>query len=171
MPPAQITLVRHGESQHNIFKEHDRYPDALLTPVGESQAVQISTFFPVTPLIDLIVTSPLRRALHTTRLAFSRQINQQGLVPVALPELQESNSKPCNIGSSVMILEQQWPGVDFTLVRAVETGKDEEGDWRSKLGKWSQEGDALKDRARWVRKWLYQRKEAHVVCILHANVS
>lgn len=84
-------IIRHGEGTHNVKEkevgreEWDRHwsklsgdgttvwEDAALTPLGEQQARDISTFFGTSniPFPELLYTSPLRRCLRTTELAFA----------------------------------------------------------------------------------------------------
>ncbi|KAJ4296335.1 putative phosphoglycerate mutase pmu1 [Kalmusia sp. IMI 367209] len=83
-------LIRHGQGVHNLKEKEvgredwDRHwsrlsgkgslvwEDAELTPYGEQQAVDIATFFSSggVPIPDAVFSSPLRRCLRTTELAF-----------------------------------------------------------------------------------------------------
>lgn len=42
-------------------------------------------------------------------------------------------------------------------------------EWTSKKGFWGPDPAALTERARWVRKWLRERPEENVVCVLHGG--
>ncbi|KAF1945325.1 phosphoglycerate mutase-like protein [Clathrospora elynae] len=90
-----IFLVRHGQGLHNVKekevgrKEWDRYwaklpgdgtttwLDAELTPTGEQQARDIAKFWASEnlPLPGSVYSSPLRRCLRTTTLAFAPVLN------------------------------------------------------------------------------------------------
>ncbi|KAF2661388.1 phosphoglycerate mutase-like protein [Lophiostoma macrostomum CBS 122681] len=87
--------IRHGQGIHNVKEsevgreEWDRHwsklsgdgtlvwEDAELTPVGEQQAKDIATFFATSdvPAPECIFSSPLRRCLHTTELAYAGRLS------------------------------------------------------------------------------------------------
>jgi broad specificity phosphatase PhoE len=186
MPPKLITLVRvippnpflcgsttnarpqHGQAEHNV---DERYylRDPYLTPLGEQQCMSLPQRFPPSPPVDLLVTSPLKRTIQTTILGFPGPI-EAGVPVTALAELQESSEMPCDTGTDVDILkadpmlkttsEGAKVNIDFSHLPP---------DWNSKKGFWSPEPDALKERAKAVRKWLADRNEDHVVCVLHGG--
>ncbi|KAI5778396.1 histidine phosphatase superfamily [Geopyxis carbonaria] len=160
MAPKLITLVRHGQAHHNVDEKY-HLRDPLLTPLGESQCRSLHTRFPSSPPIDLIATSPLKRTLQTSLLGFSDAL-AAGTPLIALAELQETANLPCDTGSPAAELAAipEFAHIDFS-------GLPE--DWTSKAGRWSAEPDALKKRATWVRRWLLEREEAHVVCVLHGG--
>ena len=86
-----IHLVRHGQAQHNVRAEPARAAgcsydeflelmrlddafDASLTPMGMEQAQNLARNIPphVQESIQLVVASPLTRALHTADIVFPR---------------------------------------------------------------------------------------------------
>lgn len=71
------------------------------------------------PPVDLVVSSPLRRAIYTGLEGFS-DVERQGRRLMALPDLQEISSLPCDVGSSVRDLRVEMEGqglpVDLSLV-------------------------------------------------------
>ena len=103
--PSSITsfktvyLIRHAQSQGQIANRAARKTDLSLTdcditPLGVQQATQIPCLFTKEQLdsIELVVSSPLTRALHTAMLGFP---NQNVLVGYALGEVSR-NSIPEN---------------------------------------------------------------------------
>lgn len=64
----QLWLVRHGETEWSASGQHTGRTDLPLTPAGEQDARQIGNFLKGRPFA-LVLTSPLRRALETCRLA------------------------------------------------------------------------------------------------------
>ncbi|GGZ68421.1 histidine phosphatase family protein [Streptomyces echinoruber] len=65
---GDLLLVRHGETEWSRSGRHTSFTDLPLTPLGEQQAKALA------PLLSgrrfcLVLTSPLRRAAHTARLA------------------------------------------------------------------------------------------------------
>lgn len=64
----QLWLVRHGETEWSISGQHTGRTDLPLTPRGEQQAREIGKLLNC-HRFSLVLTSPLRRALETCRLA------------------------------------------------------------------------------------------------------
>ena len=77
-------LVRHGEIEWSITGQHTGRTDIPLTANGESEARGLSTRLRDIPFMH-VLSSPLRRALHTCKLA------DLALVPEITPELLEWN--------------------------------------------------------------------------------
>ncbi|PUU75615.1 histidine phosphatase superfamily [Tuber borchii] len=160
MPPRIITLVRHGEGQHNATRNFQIH-DALLTPLGETHCHELSKEFPSEPPVDLLVSSPLRRTIQTTLLGFKKQV-ESGVKVELLAELQEVGKSPCNTGSSRDDLEKEelFKELDFSGLP---------DDWTSKALYAPLDPHPLSERARVARKWLRSRSESHVVVVLHGN--
>jgi len=66
--PAQLWLVRHGETEWTSSGKHTGSTDLPLTRVGEQRAREIGKFF-TDRHFALVLTSPLQRARETCRLA------------------------------------------------------------------------------------------------------
>jgi len=167
MPPTQITLIRHGQAEHNV-QERYHLPDPILTPLGQDQCRNLQTLFPKIPPVGLLVTSPLKRTIQTTAIAFQNLIGPGDGVPlVLLPELQETSALPCDTGSDVEVVRVFLE--ELGLGGKVEGLERLDKDWNSKEGKWGSESEELKERAAWVRRWLAEREEGHVVCVSHGG--
>lgn len=67
-PLREIWLVRHGETEWSRSGQHTGRTDLPLTAVGERQAQELWRRLAGRPF-DLVLTSPLRRARDTCRLA------------------------------------------------------------------------------------------------------
>ncbi|KAF4501916.1 Histidine phosphatase superfamily, clade-1 [Fusarium agapanthi] len=157
--PQIIHLVRHGQAVHNLGEANNVLPDTDLTPLGQEQARGVISKHPKLANVDLIVSSPLRRTLQTTLLAFSSQL-KRGLQIVALPEVQEISDLNCDTGSDLSVIKtefQQQP-VDFSLV---------EPGWEVKEGKWAPAIGSILERARAARQWLSERPETEIVVVTH----
>ncbi|RBA13487.1 hypothetical protein FPRO05_02280 [Fusarium proliferatum] len=157
--PKTIHLVRHGQAVHNLGEAYNVLPDTDLTPLGQEQAKGLISSCPDFANVDLIVSSPLRRTLQTTLLAFSSQL-ERGLQIVALPEVQEVSDMNCDTGSDLNVIKaefQQHP-VDFSLV---------EPGWHIKEGKWAPVVGSVLERARAARQWLSERPESEIVVVTH----
>ncbi|KAJ8062995.1 hypothetical protein OCU04_008240 [Sclerotinia nivalis] len=138
-----LHLVRHAQGFHNLSTANHSMPDPLLTPTGKTQCETLSQTFP--EKITHLIASPLRRTLYTALYSFPTFI-ADGFKVVALPELQETSTLPCDTGSEPAALAEEFAGsVDLKLVT--------EG-WNSKVGRWDANAPAIEKRAREARVWL-----------------
>jgi broad specificity phosphatase PhoE len=96
---------------------HDIH-DPPLTLFGEQQCHEIATTIPLHDQIELVVTSPLRRTIRTALLGFAPEITR-GVRVIALPLLQEASALPCDTGSELDIIKEEFKDstVDFSLVQ------------------------------------------------------
>ncbi|CAG8978019.1 hypothetical protein HYALB_00000689 [Hymenoscyphus albidus] len=171
MPKVYLHLVRHAQGFHNLSIENHILPDPALTPLGKSQCEILSTTFPHHSTITHLVASPLRRTLYTCLLSFPAAVSA-GKKVLALPELQETSSLPCDTGSAPSILAAEFgPSgtVDLSLVH--------EG-WNTNTGRWLPSASAIEARAREAR--IFLRKlgqegvaktgvDQHVVVVTHGG--
>lgn len=94
-------------------------PDPSLTPRGEKQSEQLLGTFPYHDRIELLVSSPIRRAIYTTLIGFKSDVDR-GLKVVALPDAQETSDLPCDTGGSVEKLQEEFGKdgkVDLSFVK------------------------------------------------------
>lgn len=152
MPPL-IYLVRHAESKHNISKDFS-HRDPPLTATGHLQASALADTFPDPGSIGIVVTSPLRRTLQTTLLAFSHILSEQyvmnsgksqGSRLIIDPDLQERSDHPCDTGSEQSRLEKVFPALDFSVLG---------DDWFAKEGIYASDDAAVVARAKRFRERL-----------------
>ncbi len=148
------------KAEHNVGHDYS-IRDPPLTQLGISQARELDrvTRNSVQAQADLLVTSPLTRTLQTTLLGFphlkDRLESQTDRKPlIALPQLQEVDSHPCDIGKDRSELEKvpDFNGIDFTSLG---------DDWNDKQGIFAPAN--VRERAKWVRKWLRGRPEKNIV--------
>ncbi|KAG0637014.1 hypothetical protein HOY80DRAFT_1017149 [Tuber brumale] len=161
MAPRCITLVRHGEAYHNIVEGCDLY-NPYLTSYGKLQCDLLSRVFPSQPPVDLLVSSPMKRAMRTPVLGFERQIESSA---------KECSDSPCDTGSSRDMLKKEklFQGLAFSGLPDDWTSNNcahADGYYKEK---WAPNSDSLKERARAVRQWLKSRSEEHVVLALHGG--
>lgn len=64
----ELWLIRHGETDWSVAKRHTGRTDITLTPMGERQAAALGGFL-TRRRFALVLSSPLRRARETCRLA------------------------------------------------------------------------------------------------------
>lgn len=114
--------------------------------------------------VDLVVSSPLKRTLQTTKLGWAPTVERLGIKNVlCIPQAQECNDFPCDTGSSREELEKDPEFADFDLSRLTP-------DWTSKEGFYSADRQVLMKRAHWVRKFLLERPEKVIVLVAHGDI-
>ena len=67
-PRHELWLIRHGETEWSVAKRHTGRTDITLTPAGERQAAALGMAL-AGRRFALVLSSPLRRARETCRLA------------------------------------------------------------------------------------------------------
>ncbi|KAF2186202.1 phosphoglycerate mutase-like protein [Zopfia rhizophila CBS 207.26] len=165
-----LYLVRHAEGEHNVNRAvHIR--DATLTRNGKNQCRELEKMFPFHDSITLVLSSPLRRAIQTTVLAFAPTLARKEVPYLVLPMAQETSVLTCDIGHSKQELCQRIPEMfagerlEFDLEK-INLEMVEEG-WNSKSGYWAPEQQALTKRASDLRSWLFRRTEEHILMVTH----
>ncbi len=170
-----IYFVRHAQSIHNVMGDH--HHDTLLTLHGIEQArglkeKSIDLLYDAS--LDLVFSSPLKRAMQTSQLLFSGTI-------VLQPYLIEVGSEPCDKGSSIAELKSTFANhsvFDFSLLEQMEK-ENEQGApsvWYKKDVELQAGDNIAKDRRRILYaskflKWLtIQKKPRHVWIVTHQGV-
>jgi broad specificity phosphatase PhoE len=106
-----IYLIRHGQSAFNAAYEGHGDPmlwDARLTAKGIGQAILAAEDVAALDL-ELVVTSPLTRAMQTTEHLF------EGRRPVAIvPGIREWQQHSCDVGRAPSVLQTEFPDWDFS---------------------------------------------------------
>ena len=111
--PTRIVCIRHGESTFNAaHRDTGRDPDhrdARLTPRGQGQARAARAALAAIPF-DLVVTSPLTRAIETSAILFgAHPASPKVLVEVLHRECQESS---CDVGRAASEIAAEFPHLD-----------------------------------------------------------
>ena len=144
---CRLLLIRHGRT---FMNEHLATPgkewgadgfsdpgywDTELTPLGEQQAQQLNAqFCASSPRVDMLICSPLRRALRTAELAFDgspgASISQRLVTPLAAERLFLSS----DVGSPVAELSSRF-SPEWRLDEALDDGwwyqnADSDTEWR-----------------------------------------
>lgn len=103
--------------------------------------------------------------MHTALLVFEEPLRvNPDLRIIALPELQETSDLPCDIGSPVDELEQEFKDkpIDFSLVPT---------DWTDKTtGIFTPQSDRIAARCREARHFLASLRAKHVAVVAHGAV-
>ncbi|KAK4247511.1 histidine phosphatase superfamily [Corynascus novoguineensis] len=158
MPPT-LVLIRHAQAIHNINRANHALRDPSLTDLGHRQSAELRehlrAHFPADRKVQLIVTSPMRRALQTALVALDWLVNSG--VPVLYP-------KPCDTGTSAAQLATEFPAIDFSALDPVYPDKTSAASaaYRYKKGAVLARGQsALAD--------LYERAEDVVIVVSHSG--
>ncbi len=108
-----MILVRHGESHFNVHYSKTRIDpgiiDPRLTDRGMDQAKQVAEDLGPYDHLQVIITSPYWRALHTAEI-IAESLN----LPVHVdPVVGERAFFACDIGSPTPELKARWPRFNF----------------------------------------------------------
>jgi broad specificity phosphatase PhoE len=105
------------------------------------------------------VVSPLRRTLQTATQSLGWLIEKG--VPVHLrADWQENSDAPCDIGSAIPTMREEWPQFDWSTVDPI---------FPDKTGLYAYTIDALTKRGIEVRKWLRERPEKVIAVVSHSG--
>lgn len=119
MPVKRIHFIRHAQSQHNaraatapdedLLRRDPTLRDAPLTELGHQQALALAAEVSRLRQIELVVVSPLTRAIQTTLAAF-----HDHPAPRLVQALhREHLDSWCDIGQSPAALAHAFPMLDF----------------------------------------------------------
>jgi broad specificity phosphatase PhoE len=116
----RIHFVRHAEGLHNLRSDLN-ISDAPLSQRGWYEAQELGRPFmkDESNVVCAIVSSPLRRVIQTTLAAFPRILNSslspedggQAVKMILAANLQEISDYPANTGSSLDMLENEFPEI------------------------------------------------------------
>ena len=157
--------------------------DPLLTDHGKKQCHVLRRKFPNLSSIELLVASPMRRAIYTALEAFLPGYEKpDGRKLIALPDLQELSDMPCDIGSSLPDLkaemEAQGAPVDLSALDENWTEKVRATFKLSTMaltiisnqsGRRGITKERIFERAQYVRQWLMARPEKEIVVVSHGG--
>jgi broad specificity phosphatase PhoE len=170
MGVTYIHLVRHAQGFHNLSVENYQIPDPDLTPLGEEQCAQLQKNFPYHDNITYLVASPMRRTLRTCLLSFAPAV-MKGKKIIALPELQEVSTAPCDIGTDAEVLAEQFKDepVDFSLVKEGWNKKDRSSSWAPEVSKLEARAKAARIFLRDMASGAETNGEVHIVVVSHGG--
>jgi broad specificity phosphatase PhoE len=119
MPPKQIHLIRHAQSEHNararevpdeeVVRLDAAMRDAPLTPLGHAQAHALANEVAGLHQIELIVTTPLTRAIQTMLAAFGDHPAPRVVEPLHREYLDSF----CDVGRPPDALSADFPMLRF----------------------------------------------------------
>ncbi|KAF8810960.1 phosphoglycerate mutase-like protein, partial [Phlegmacium glaucopus] len=145
-----IHIVCHGQAIHNVQRGYPKR-DPPLTAHGFSEAATM--VLPFKP--DLIISSPMSRAIQTAQIAFCHILQGPAAVPLTIwPDLREAHDAICNKGVPRSALIEIFPNLDFSLCM-------EEWDYEP-----HSDGTALEQAER-VKAALWKCDEKDIVIVSH----
>ncbi|XXH03282.1 hypothetical protein Hte_009680 [Hypoxylon texense] len=163
MPPTLI-LVRHAQAAHNALRDFTLH-DPDLTELGREQCADLRAGLIENPLAqkaELIVVSPLRRTIQTAFRSMDWLI-EKGIKVEADASWQENSIKPCDTGSPVDALREEFPTVDFSKVDPVFPDKTSPAANQYHFTK-----EAILKRAQIALEKLYDRPEKIIIVVSHS---
>lgn len=159
----KLYCVRHGTAQHNIrFKEvgskafHEQM-DTHLVPEGIAEAIHLSKTWRDITEIELVVVSPLSRALQTADLIF-KEVDVPIVVLEDLIEFPQ-HKEICNKRAPRIELQALFPKFDFKNI-------EEFTQWNTNKEETHNE---LRKRCQRVKKWLSKRSEKKICLVSHSS--
>lgn len=181
-PPGwkRVSFIRHGEGHHNLAQaqwhragkpgepytmDNDpefRLMDPELTTLGQDQAVELRSRAANLEDVELIVVSPMRRAIQTALLGFHTAIAAG--VPVIAQELchEIAGKHTCDKRKSVSELTAEFSKVDFSSLADQEDPYWGDGNVREDL-------ESIANRGADFVKWILRRPETCIVVATHST--
>lgn len=200
----QIVFVRHSITYMNeylgrslqfgapgftdVFSENERaqkYQDSPLSPDGiklvQRELARQPPAFVNDQEIELVVVSPLKRALQTYDLGLRPHLEHRNIPVVALPDAAERLYLISDVGSDVKQLQQEYPYVNFDHLSDESKWwwtPPQDGsytEWRpvGKKQRYACPGEPIADfeaRMQRLREWLHGRPEQKIVVVCHHGV-
>ena len=171
MSAKTIHLIRHAQSEHNArvraVPDEDtvRYDpamrDAPLTAIGHAQAQALADDMAALPEVELVVTSPLTRAIQTMTHAFRAH-----RAPRVVEHLhREHLDSFCDVGRAPADLSQAFPALSFAHLDNPWWHTDPDDD-----GPFAREPiPVLERRVQTFADWLAARPETTIAVIGHGT--
>lgn len=159
-----ILLIRHGQSTFNAHYEKTGedpgHFDARLTPLGQQQAEEAGRLLADEP-VDLVITSPLTRAIQTGQAIFAHRSLPFHITCRHRERLESS----CDVGRAPHELKADFPHLDFDHLAPV---------WWHHVpdatGPFSTEPvDGFETRVKAFREWLHDHEIQRIAVIGHGT--
>ena len=167
MAPKAVYCIRHGESTFNAAYRatgvDPLHPDAPLTEEGHRQVLEARERLRDIAF-DLVVTSPLTRALQTTTGLFSDHPAQPAVLVEALHR--EHGGSSCDIGRAPALLTAEFP--HFALDHLPDIWWHQEGE-PDPNGLCYEPIERLQERVEAFRGWLRARPERTIAVVGHGT--
>ena len=159
-----IYLIRHGQSEANVALDLDNpnfYYDAELTSLGKKQAQNAQKKLENIDF-DLMLCSPLTRALQTFSLIFPNLV-QDALI---LPFVREHSLCSSEVGRQPAILKKEFPNFNFNNLKNFWWNNDISIDEKKII---VESMEDLDRRVLIFKKWIQKRPEKKIALIGHGT--
>ncbi|KAF2876650.1 histidine phosphatase superfamily [Massariosphaeria phaeospora] len=117
MPPT-LLLIRHAQALHNVASDWSIH-DPPLSDLGRQQCAELQESLKQSEIgnqVELIVVSAMRRTLETATLGLDWLINEKKIKVLPDAGWQENADHPCDTGSSISVMQSEFPNFDFSVV-------------------------------------------------------
>ena len=160
----KIYLIRHAQSEANVALDLDIttfYYDAKITSLGVKQCI-IAQKKLKDVNFDLMLCSPLTRALQTFSLVFPTPISNT----IILPLIREHLDHSCDVGRQPSILQKEFPSFNFNEVKKFWWNNNIPID--EKAINWESIED-LDKRVKKFKNWINNRPEKNIALVSHGT--
>ena len=121
-----LYCIRHGQAQHNVnyltygsqtFYD-SKYIDTRLTFVGISESIELRNTWSDLNKIELVITSPLFRALQTTTNLFKNRLLNVPILSLECVREFPNSKQTCNKRSNKSELKRIFPYINFENLKS-----------------------------------------------------
>jgi broad specificity phosphatase PhoE len=165
MPPT-LVLIRHAQALHNVAGDWS-FHDPKLSELGEQQSRELHESLKTSAVgneVELIVVSAMRRTLQTATIGLDWLI-KKGIKVIPDANWQENADKPCDTGSTISVMEAEFPNYDFSTVDP--SYPDKTTDLASNPYAFTKK--AILARGQTCLKALYDRPEKVIAVVTHSG--
>lgn len=124
----KIIFIRHGQAEHNVGYQNEgeiayfsqNYVNSPLTALGCEQAKNLGKQLKENNMlhtIDIVYTSPLERTLQTTLLILDACESDKPTIMATDDARELHYFHPCNARKTKTDMKNQYPCVDFSLIK------------------------------------------------------
>ena len=160
----EVYLIRHGESEANVALDLDNpnfYYDAKLTSYGKKQAQDTQKKLKNVDF-DLVLCSPLTRALQTFSLIFPN-LPQEA---VLLPFVREHSLCSSEVGRQPSILAKEFPDFNFDNLKDFWWNNNIHIDKKKII---FESMEDLDKRVLILKEWINKRPEKRIALVSHGT--
>jgi broad specificity phosphatase PhoE len=167
MTSKTILCIRHGESTFNAMASGSGvdplHYDAPLSEVGQQQVLRARRMLRDTA-IDLVITTPLTRALQTTAGLFADHPSSPPILVESLHRERVENS--CDVGRSPAVLAEEFPSLALDHLPEVWWYNHDSPDER---GVCIEPVELVQSRVEEFKRFLLQRPERVIAVVGHGT--
>ena len=160
----KIYLIRHGQSEANVASDLDNpnfYYDAKLTSLGKNQAKNAQKKLKNIDF-DLMICSPLTRALQTFSLIFPNLVQDAIILPFAREHCLCSSE----VGRQPSILQKEFPDFNFYKLKNFWWNNDIPINEKKII---NESMEDLDKRVLVFKNWIQKRSEKRIALVGHGT--